>query len=92
MKHIPFADFPRDERAALLAALQRTGVAARHVCVSRVEPSADSDDGLLAMAMISAPRWLRVYETGEGWIALLEQDLRAAQTTQCGFQNGWRQA
>lgn len=78
MKHIPFSALPLDERIALLAALQRTGVAARQVCISKLEPgSAAEGDTQPGIAMVSAPGWIRSYESGAGWIGELERDLGA---------------
>jgi hypothetical protein len=77
MKHIPFAALPLDERTALLAALQRTGVAARQVCISKLE--AAEGDTLPGMALVSAPGWIRSYESGAGWIGELERDLERDQ-------------
>jgi len=78
MNHIPFAALPPDERTALLAALQRAGVAPRQVCISRLEPAAAGDgdgDGMPGLTMVSAPGWTRAYESGAGWIVELERDL-----------------
>lgn len=72
MKHIPFAALPPAERVAVVAALQRSGLGPRQVCVSKLEP-----DGAAAFAMVSAPGWFRSYADGEGWIAALERDLVA---------------
>jgi hypothetical protein len=72
MKHIPFAALPLDERIAVLAALQRSGVEPRIVCVSRLESEGES---LPALALVSAPGWCRAYEGGEGWVGQLERDL-----------------
>ena len=73
MKHIPFAAFPLQERVALMAALQRSGVALRHLCASRIEPAAEAE-GFPAFAAVSAPGWSRAYAGGD-WIARLEDDL-----------------
>ncbi|HEX2548051.1 MAG TPA: hypothetical protein VHL79_24415 [Ramlibacter sp.] len=70
MKHIPFAALPPAERLAVIAALQRSGLAAARVCVSKLHP-----DGAPPQAMVSAPGWFRSYEDGEGWIAAMERDL-----------------
>ena len=72
MKHIPFAALPLDERTAVLAALERSGVEPRIVCVSRLESDGESLPG---MALVSAPGWCRAYESGAGWIVELERDL-----------------
>ena len=72
MKHIPFASLSLDERTAVLAALERSGVAPRIVCVSRLEPEGEA---LPAVAMVSAPGWFRAYESAAGWVGLLERDL-----------------
>jgi len=72
MKHIPFSALPLDERTAVLAALERSGVAPRIVCVSRLESEGES---LPDMALVSAPGWCRAYEGGAGWIGELERDL-----------------
>jgi len=78
MKHIPFAALPLDERTALLAALQRSGLAARQVCISKLEPGAPGEGNPLpAITMVSAPGWIRAYESGAGWIGELERDLGA---------------
>ena len=78
MKHIPFAALPLDERTALLAALQRTGVAARQVCISKLEPGSGAEGDMVpGMALVSAPGWIRSYESGAGWIGELERDLDA---------------
>ena len=73
MKHIPFAMLPLTERTAVLAALERCGVAPRQVCLSRMEPA--GDDVLPGVTMVSAPGWVRSYDTGEDWLGELEQDL-----------------
>jgi hypothetical protein len=73
MKHIPFAKLSLAERSAVLAALQRCGVAPRQVCVSRIEPA--FDDSLPGVTMVSAPGWVRSYGMGEDWLGELEQDL-----------------
>jgi hypothetical protein len=76
MKHIPFAALPLAERTALLAALERSGVAPRQVCISKLEPgTAGEGDTLPGITMVSAPGWTRAYESGAGWIAELERDL-----------------
>ena len=72
MKHIPFSALPLDERTAVLAALERSGVAPRIVCVSRLESEGES---LPDMALVSAPGWCRAYDGGTGWIGQLERDL-----------------
>ena len=78
MKHIPFAALPLDERTAVLAALQRIGMAARTVCISKLEPGAPGEgDTLPGLAMVSAPGWFGTYESGAGWIGELERDLGA---------------
>ena len=76
MKHIPFAALPLDERTALLEALQRAGMAGRQVCISKLEPAAEGES-LPGMALVSAPGWIRSYESGAGWIGELERDLGA---------------
>lgn len=72
MKHIPFSALPLDERTAVLAALERSGVAPRIVCVSRLESEGEA---LPDLALVSAPGWCRAYEGGAGWIVQLERDL-----------------
>jgi hypothetical protein len=72
MKHIPFAALPLHERSAVLAALERSGIEPRIVCVSRMESEGESLPG---MALVSAPGWVRAYESGGDWIGLLERDL-----------------
>lgn len=72
MKHIPFAALPPAERLAVIAALQRSGLPTRVVCVSKLHP-----DSGPAQAMVSAPGWFRTYADGEGWIAAMEKDLGA---------------
>jgi hypothetical protein len=75
MKHIPFAALPAAERQALADALVRSGVALRHVCVSRTEPtSADEAEGV---ATVTGAGWFRSYAADAGWVALLERDLLA---------------
>ena len=68
---VPFAEFPDAERDALLAVMWRLGIAAHHVCVSRLE---SQDEALPSVALVSAPGWTRTYE-GQDWIAKLERDL-----------------
>ena len=76
MNHIPFASLPLDERTALLLALERTGVAPRLVCISKLEPgTAGEGDTLPGLAMVSAPNWIRAYRSGAGWIGEFERDL-----------------
>lgn len=72
MKHIPFSALPLDERTAVLAALERSGVAPRIVCVSRLESEGEA---LPDLALVSVPGWCRAYEGGAGWIVQLERDL-----------------
>jgi len=77
MQLIPFADFPLDERDAVLAALRRLGIAAGDVCVSRVQPPAGREGlGLPTIVLVSAPGWWRSYEGGD-WMLRFEQDLSA---------------
>lgn len=70
---IPFAEFPASEREALLAVLQRLGLAPAQVCITRLQPSCEASP-LPTVALVSAPGWWRSYE-GEPWIARVEQDL-----------------
>lgn len=72
MKHYPLAP---EERGALLAALLRCGLSPRQVCVSRL---ASRPPGQPELALVTSPSWVGVYETGNGWIRRLEQDLVAA--------------
>jgi hypothetical protein len=77
MKLIPFADFPLHERDAVHAVLGRLRIPPRHVCVSRVEPVAGTDDMRLpTVVLVSAPGWSRAYE-GYGWVSRMESDLAA---------------
>ena len=88
MKHIPFAALPADERQALAEALLRSGVALRHVCVSRTEPSAA--DEAQGVATVTGAGWIRSYAADPGWVALLERDLhalRGAAPAQSGLPN-----
>jgi hypothetical protein len=75
MTHIPFAALPLAEREALAEVLLRAGVSLRHVCISRMEPSAA--DGQEGMTTVTGAGWFRSYAATAGWIALLEQDLIA---------------
>lgn len=76
MKHIPFAALPLDERTAVVAALQRCGLAPRQVCVTRLEPGTGADDEALpGVTLVSAPGWFRAYDSAEGWVVQLEYDL-----------------
>ena len=77
MKHIPFAALPTAERQALADALLRSGVALRHVCVSRTEPTSADESG--GVATVTGAGWIRSYTADAGWIALLERDLLALQ-------------
>lgn len=71
MKHIPFAELPAAERAAVMDALHRCGVPLRQVCVSKTEEDARS------VATVTAGGWYRCYDAEAGWVAQLERDLAA---------------
>ncbi|HVE53877.1 MAG TPA: hypothetical protein VNB23_10900, partial [Ramlibacter sp.] len=77
MKHIPFAAFPAADRIAVAEAVRRSGMAARHVCVSQVElPEAgEGGDDLPGFTLVTACGWVGSYATGAGWFLRLEQDL-----------------
>ena len=79
MKHIPFAAFPADDRVAVAEAVRRSGMAARHVCVSQLElPEAAVDGGELPrVTLVTACGWVGRYAAGAGWFRSLEQDLGA---------------
>jgi hypothetical protein len=88
MKHIPFAALPAAERQALADALLRSGVALRHVCVSRTEATSADEAG--GVATVTGAGWIRSYHADAGWIALLERDLlalRPAATAQSALPN-----
>lgn len=72
MKHIPFPALPLDERTAVLAALRRSGVAPRVVCLSKLQPAGQAQP---EVAVVSAPGWFRAYDSGTGWVSQLERDL-----------------
>ena len=75
MKHIPFAALPAEERQALAEAVLRSGMALRHVCVSKMEPTSADEAG--GVATVTGAGWFRSYSAGPGWIGLLERDLLA---------------
>jgi hypothetical protein len=75
MKHTPFASFPLAERLALAEAVRRSGIAARKICVSLLECPEAAADGRAAVTLVTAPGWVRSYESGAGWIGRLERDL-----------------
>ncbi|MBE7369622.1 hypothetical protein [Ramlibacter pallidus] len=79
MKHIPFAAFPPGDRLAVAEAVRRSGMAARHVCVSQLElPEAALDgDDLPRITLVTARGWVGSYAAGSGWFRSLEQDLGA---------------
>lgn len=78
MKQIPFLAFPLREQDALYRAFSNAGVAARKVCVSRLEMIDPELAG--AFATVTTPHWCRTYECGvqPDWIAVLEHELAAA--------------
>jgi len=72
MEQIPFAALSAAERVAVVAALQRNGLHAGQVCVSKLHP-----EGGRPQAMVTAPGWCRSYEDADGWVAAMERDLLA---------------
>lgn len=80
MKHTPFAAFPLAERIALAEAVGRSGIAARKICVSLlVCPEAAVEGRAERLTLVTAPGWMRSYESGVGWLVQLEQDLDSLQ-------------
>ena len=78
MKQIPFLAFPVREQDALYRAFSNAGLAARKVCVSRLEMVGPEVAG--AFATVTTPHWCRTYECAEqpDWIAVLAHELATA--------------
>lgn len=78
MKQIPFLAFPVREQDALYQAFSNAGMAARKVCVSRLEMVDPEVTG--AFATVTTPHWCRTYacDAHPDWIAVLEHELAAA--------------
>lgn len=68
---VALAEFPAPERAALQRVLEAGGIAAQHLCVSRLEPL---EAGLAMVTIVSLPGWCRSYE-GPDWLEALARDL-----------------
>lgn len=73
---VALAEFPANEREALLAVLRAAGVAPQQACASRLEPLAE---GLPIVTVVSLPGWSRSYE-GPDWVGALAVDLQSFRT------------
>jgi hypothetical protein len=67
MKHIPFGAMPAAERIAVAAAVGRSGLVGRDVCVSRLELPEAGDGGTLpCVTLVTARGWVGRYDTAAG--------------------------
>lgn len=81
MREISLLAFPSGERAAVLGALRRAGIAPRGVCVSRFELALQAAARQVsAFTAVSTPGWCRTYAYGgqPDWVGALERELSAA--------------
>ena len=74
MKHIPFGAMPPAERIAVAGAVERSGLAARDVCVSRLELP---DAGIGGVTLVTARGWVGSYDAAALSVHQLDRDVAA---------------